>query len=72
MILFKVLTQKFVKDGTSQFQNFHMSLYKFHALFSEIITVRLGYHKFFTRWVPKMLAGARKMQRMAAALTLLE
>jgi hypothetical protein len=39
----------------------------------EIVTVRLGYyHKFFTRWVPKLLMGAHKMQRMASALTFLE
>jgi hypothetical protein len=35
----------------------------------EIITIRLGYHKFWARWVPKMLAGAYKMQRMASSLT---
>jgi hypothetical protein len=31
------------------------------------ITVRLGCHKFCTRWVPKMLMGAHKTQRMASA-----
>jgi hypothetical protein len=25
--------QKFVKDGTSQFQNFHVNFHKFHAQF---------------------------------------
>jgi hypothetical protein len=25
--------QKFVKDGTSQFQNFHVNFHKFHSLF---------------------------------------
>jgi hypothetical protein len=40
--------------------------------FYEIITVRLGYHKFCVRWVLKMLTGAHKMQRMASALTFLE
>jgi hypothetical protein len=38
-----------------------------HTVLYEIITVRLGYHKFFTRWVPKMLMGVHKMQRMASA-----
>jgi hypothetical protein len=35
----------------------------------EIITVRLGYHKFCARWVPKMITGAHKTQRVASALT---
>jgi hypothetical protein len=35
----------------------------------EIITVRLGYHKFCARWVPKILTAAHKTQRMASALT---
>jgi hypothetical protein len=35
----------------------------------EIITVMLGYH---TRWVPQMLMGPHKTQRMASALTSLE
>jgi hypothetical protein len=30
----------------------------------EIITVRLGYHKFCGRWVLKMLMSAHKMQSM--------
>jgi hypothetical protein len=34
MILFKVFTKKFVKDGASQFLNFHVNYHKFHALFS--------------------------------------
>jgi hypothetical protein len=38
----------------------------------QIITVRLDYHKFCTRWVPKMLMGAHKMQKMASALTFLQ
>jgi hypothetical protein len=33
----------------------------------EIITVRLGCHKFCARWVPKMLTGAHKTQKMASA-----
>jgi hypothetical protein len=31
----------------------------------EIITVRLGYHKLCARWIPKVLTGVYKMQRMA-------
>jgi hypothetical protein len=38
----------------------------------EIITARLGYHKFYARWVLKMLMGVHKMQRMALALTFLK
>jgi hypothetical protein len=34
----------------------------------EIITFRLEYHKFCSRWVPKMHLGAHKMQRLALAL----
>jgi hypothetical protein len=33
----------------------------------EIITVRLGYHKFCARWVPKTLTGAHKTQRIVSA-----
>jgi hypothetical protein len=61
MVLFKVLTKKFEKDGASQFQRFRVN---FHNL---IITVRLGCHKFYSRWVPKMLTRAHKTQRMASA-----
>jgi hypothetical protein len=28
----------------------------------KIITVRLGYHKFYARWVPKMFTGVHKTQ----------
>jgi hypothetical protein len=38
----------------------------------ENITVRLGCHKCYARWVPKMLMGVHETQRMALALTLLE
>jgi hypothetical protein len=34
----------------------------------ESITVRLGYHNFCTRWVPKMLTGAHDTQKMLSAL----
>jgi hypothetical protein len=32
------------------------------AILYEIITVRLGYHMFCARWVPKMLACAHKTE----------
>jgi hypothetical protein len=38
----------------------------------EIITVRLGYHKFCTALFSKMLTGEYKMQRMVSAFTFLE
>jgi hypothetical protein len=37
----------------------------------EIITVRLGCHKFCSKWVLKMHSGVHKMQKIAAALTFL-
>jgi hypothetical protein len=33
----------------------------------EIIAVMLGYHKFCARWVPKILTGAHKTQRIGSA-----
>jgi hypothetical protein len=51
-------------------------LYEFpqisHIVLYEIIIIRLGYHKFCTRRVPKAFTGAHKMQRIALALTFLE
>jgi hypothetical protein len=35
----------------------------------ETIIVRLGFYKFCTQWVPKLLMAAHKMQRTASALT---
>jgi hypothetical protein len=35
----------------------------------KIITVRLGYHKFCARRVPRLLTGVHKMQRMVLTLT---
>jgi hypothetical protein len=72
MIFFKVLIKKFVKDGTSQFQNFHVNFDKFQTVLYEIITVRIGYHRFSATWVLKMLMGGHKMLRMASPLTFLE
>jgi hypothetical protein len=43
-----------------------------HTILYKIISVRLGYHKFCSKFVLKMLTGAHKMQRMASVLTLLE
>jgi hypothetical protein len=43
-----------------------------HTVLYEIIAVRLGYHKFCVRWIPKVLTSAHKTQRMASALTFLE
>ena len=42
------------------------------TLLFEIVTQKLGYHKFFARWVPKLLTDHHKEQRMGAALTFLE
>jgi hypothetical protein len=39
-----------------------------HTVLYGIIAVRLCYHKFCARWVPKMQMGVHKMQRMASAL----
>jgi hypothetical protein len=33
-----------------------------HTLLYEIITISLGYHKFCTTWVQKILMSAHKMQ----------
>lgn len=38
----------------------------------EIVTQKLGYHKFCARWVPKILTEQHKVQRMAASLTFLD
>ena len=38
----------------------------------ETVTKKLGYHKFCGRWVPKMLTGVQKTQRMASALMFLQ
>jgi hypothetical protein len=69
MTLFKMLTKIFVKDGTSQFQKFPQIL---HTPLYGIITLRVGHQKFCTRWVPKILTGAHKTQRMTSALTFLK
>jgi hypothetical protein len=35
----------------------------------EIVAIMLGCYTFCAKWVPKMLTGVNKMQRMALALT---
>jgi hypothetical protein len=61
MTLFKVLTKKFVKDGTSQFQNFCVNFHKFHALFSmRLSQARLS--EVLEGWVSKMLTGVHKIE----------
>ena len=43
------------------------------SLLHEIVTEKLGYHKFCARWVPKLLSeDHKKKPRMAASLTFLE
>jgi hypothetical protein len=34
MFLFEVLTKGIVKNGASQFENFHVNIHEFHPLFS--------------------------------------
>jgi hypothetical protein len=55
--VFEVFTKEFVKDGASQFKNFHMNVF-------EIIIVRLNYHKFCARSAPKILMGVHETHRM--------
>jgi hypothetical protein len=44
-----------------------------HILLYEVITVRLGYHKFCATCVPKRLTGAaHNTQKMTSALTFIE
>jgi hypothetical protein len=40
-----------------------------YILLYKIIIVRLCYQKFCARWVPKMLTGTHKMQKIASPLT---
>jgi len=41
------------------------------SLLHDIVTKKLGYHKFCARWVPKLLSEDHKKQRMEASLTFL-
>jgi oligoribonuclease (3'-5' exoribonuclease) len=63
--LFKVLTQKIcerrrfiISELLCEFPQIS------HTVPYKIITVRLGCDKFCARWIPKMLMGAHKTQRM--------
>jgi hypothetical protein len=73
MILFRLLTKKTgerrcftVGELSCEFPQISCNVVY------EINTVRLGYHKFCTRWFPKMLTGVHKTPGMASALTFLE
>lgn len=41
------------------------------SLLHEIVTKKLGYHKFCARWVPKLLTDDHKTKRMSAAIDFL-
>jgi hypothetical protein len=71
MIVLKVLAKNLVRNA-SEFQTCRVEYKKFKKLFSTIITVRLGYHKFCAIFVPKMLMSAHKVERMALPLISLE
>jgi hypothetical protein len=72
MILFKVLTKKFVEMALHNFRTFMWISTNFTHYLYEITTVRLGCYRFCASLVLKMLMGAHKTQRMASALTFLE
>lgn len=42
------------------------------TLLFEIVNQKLSYHKFYARWVPKILTDHHKNKRMGAALTFLD
>jgi hypothetical protein len=73
MILFKVLTKKICERRRFTISELPC---EFPQILSTVlydsITFRLGYDKFCAEWVPKMLTGAHKTQRIASALTFLE
>jgi hypothetical protein len=64
VILFEVLTEKFVKDDVSKFIISCEFPQFLRNLPCEIITVRLGYHKFCASWIPKMLRGTTKCSEL--------
>lgn len=41
------------------------------SLVHEIVTEKLGYHKFCARWIPKVLTDDHKMKRMSSAIDFL-
>jgi hypothetical protein len=56
-----VMTKKFVKGGTSYIQNFRVNFHNFWTLFLyDIITVMIGYYKFWVRVVPKIFTGTKR------------
>jgi hypothetical protein len=59
--MFKVLAKILMKELSCEYPRIS------HTVLYDIITVRLGCHKFCTTWVPKMLTDAHKMHRMASA-----
>jgi hypothetical protein len=66
----KCWPKKLWKTGLCNFRIFMWISAISRTLLYDIITVRLCYHKFCTRWVLKMLMGAHKTQKMASALVL--
>jgi hypothetical protein len=65
-----MLTKKFVKDGASQFQNYHVNFHKFQALFSmKLSQLSYAVTRFEQDGFRKMLKGAHKTQRIASVLT---
>jgi hypothetical protein len=54
-----------VDQNICERQRFTIS--EFHVNFRKFHTVRLGYRKFYIRWVPKMLMGVHRTQRMASS-----
>jgi hypothetical protein len=69
IILFKTVDQKIDKRWSFTVSELLCEFPQISCtLLCEIIRVKLGYHKFYARWVPKMLMGAHKTQRMALAL----
>jgi hypothetical protein len=61
-----------VDQKSCERRRFTISEISSRTVLYEIIMVILGYHKFCTKRVPKILTRAHKMQRMASALTFLE
>jgi hypothetical protein len=61
MIMFRVLAKILTKELLCEYPQIS------HTVLYEIITVRLGCHKFCATWVPKILADVHKVQRMASA-----
>jgi hypothetical protein len=66
--LFKLLTKKSCERWCFTISELSCEFPKISStVLCEIITFSLGYHKFYTRCVPKMLTGVQNSQRMASA-----